>query len=104
MPRAKIRHQVVNYGKPVEDAGAESVGPVGDGEGDGARTRPNYTWADLMRRCFDIDVLKCPECGGQLRLLAPVFNPTAVRAILTSLGLTADTPDSRIARPPPATN
>jgi len=47
--------------------------------------RPNYTWAELMRRTFAIDVLACQYCGGRLKLLAAVMNPKAVRAILASL-------------------
>jgi hypothetical protein len=37
-----------------------------------------------MRHSFDIDVLACPRCGGQLRLMATVEDPDAVRAILAA--------------------
>ncbi len=29
-------------------------------------------WAELMKRASEIDVLKCPSCGGRLRLKALV--------------------------------
>jgi len=51
-----------------------------------------------MRRAFDIDVLACPRCGGRLRLIATVEDPSAIRAILASLGLSAERPD----RAPPS--
>jgi uncharacterized protein YbaR (Trm112 family) len=35
-----------------------------------------------MRRVFDLDVLACPRCGGQLRVIATVQDPLAVQAIL----------------------
>jgi uncharacterized protein YbaR (Trm112 family) len=28
-----------------------------------------WSWAALMRRVFDLDVLACPRCGGRLRVL-----------------------------------
>ena len=27
----------------------------------------NRTWAELMRRGLEIEVLQCPDCGGRLR-------------------------------------
>lgn len=54
---------------------------------------PNRSWAELMRRTFEMEVLECPYCGGRLRLLAAILDPAAVRAILDCLG-----PPSR---PPP---
>jgi hypothetical protein len=47
-----------------------------------------YTWAELMRRVFEIDVLECPHCGhGPMRILAAIHPPEATRAILEHLGL-----------------
>jgi len=44
-------------------------------------------WADLdlMKRVFEIDVLRCPYCGGRLWLVAVIFEPTAVQAIIASV-------------------
>jgi len=49
-------------------------------------TRKRYSWADLMRRVFHIDVFLC-ECGGLRRLLAFITDNTSIRRILTHLGL-----------------
>jgi hypothetical protein len=39
------------------------------------RCRPrNYSWTELMRRVFAIDVLECDRCGGRMRILCAI-NP-----------------------------
>ena len=53
----------------------------------------NYTWAQLMARIFALDVLECPRCGGRMRILAAIEDPTVARKILDCLGLPS--------RPPP---
>ena len=49
-------------------------------------SRRNYTWARLMMRVFQLDVLQC-ECGGRLRILASIHPPDTTRKILDCLGL-----------------
>ncbi|MGK0302973.1 MAG: hypothetical protein ACI89X_003860 [Planctomycetota bacterium] len=34
--------------------------------------RRYYTWAELLRRVYAIDILTCPRCGGVRRLLAAI--------------------------------
>ena len=63
-------------------------------------TRPrNYTWAELMARVFEVDVLECPECGSAMRILAAIHPPEATRAILDCLGLPTRAPPVRPAEP-----
>ncbi len=40
----------------------------------------NYTWAELMRRVWSIDVLQCPQCGGRMRILAAIHPPLCAPA------------------------
>jgi len=42
-------------------------------------------WAELLRRVFGVDALKCPGCGGRLRLRAVVVGPPATTKILRDL-------------------
>jgi uncharacterized protein YbaR (Trm112 family) len=42
-----------------------------------------WTWAALMHRAFDIDVLACPHCGGRLRLIATLHDPAIGRSSRT---------------------
>src|SRR5467141_2033656 len=53
----------------------------------------NYTWAQLMARIFALDVLECPRCGGRMRILAAIEDPSVAPKILDYLGLPS--------RPPP---
>jgi hypothetical protein len=53
----------------------------------------NYSWAQLLRRVFEVDVLKCPRCGGRMRILATINSPEAIHKILDCLDLPT--------RPPP---
>src|SRR5262249_32777943 len=39
-----------------------------DGHGQGAPAR--MSWARLLKRVFDIDVEHCPNCGGDLKIIA----------------------------------
>ena len=57
--------------------------------------RHNYSWSQLMRRVFAIDVLECPRCGGRLRILAAIQSPDAIRKILDCLGLPSRAPPIR---------
>jgi len=70
--------QVVGSGRAAPDAIARSLeaspcaaGPPGP-----------RTWAALMRRVFDLDLLACSWCGGRLRVIATVQDPLAGQAIL----------------------
>jgi hypothetical protein len=58
-------------------------------------------WAELMRRVFAVDVLKCPTCAGPMRILAAVHDPGSVRAMLESMGIPSRAPPNRRARPEP---
>jgi hypothetical protein len=56
-----------------------------------ARKR-NYTWAELMKRVFLVDVLQCERCGGPMKILAAIHPPDATRKILECLGLPSRAP------------
>jgi len=40
------------------------------GEPAGVATRARMSWAQSLRRVFDIDVSRCSRCGEALRVLA----------------------------------
>jgi len=40
------------------------------------------SWAQRLKRVFNIDVNACGHCGGRLRIVASIEEPTAIRAIL----------------------
>ena len=68
----------------------------------GRTSRPSryYSWPELMRRVFAVDVLRCPRCrAGPMRILAAIHPPTNTRAILEALGLPTRAPPLTPARP-----
>jgi hypothetical protein len=122
-PHARDRREASAYGRSSSD-GVSSPSPIDseratiDDEAASAVPDPEdqaapaaaqslaarRAWANLMRRAFDFDVLACPRCGGRMRLLATIDNPTVVRRILTSLGLPTEVPEPVPARSPPDTD
>jgi len=63
----------------------------------GGERPPYWTWAALMRRAFDLDVLRCPRCAGRMQLIATIEDPAVIQRILAHLGL----PDTRDDPQPP---
>jgi hypothetical protein len=53
----------------------------------------NECWSELMKRAFELDFLECPRCRGPMLLIACIMERDAIRAILGSMGLPADSPD-----------
>jgi hypothetical protein len=106
-PNAPWRQAVVaRDGQAALATPSSDPTPAGDvlKSTDGRRTpmRPPYrSWAELMRRAFDTDVLACPQCGGRMVLIATIDDPAVIRRIMTHLGLSLDDGDPLPARPPP---
>lgn len=40
------------------------------------------TWAQRLKRVFEIDITLCPLCGGQLRVIADITDPELIGKIL----------------------
>ena len=55
--------------------------------------KPRYIkWADLLKRVFNVDVSKCSECGGAMRILGPIMPGQQLFELLESLKLAKDPP------------
>ena len=96
---AALRGEIVprvgpsSTGETIDETPQEESDTQRDEE---ATIRPrNYSWAELMRRVFAIDVLQC-ECGGRRSLIAVITDPGVVVSMLECLGLSS-------ARSPPFT-
>ncbi len=50
------------------------------------------TWTKLLKKVFDIDIEKCPFCGGRMRLLKPVLQIGPIKKILDHLKLDCRAP------------
>lgn len=56
-------------------------------------------WAELLRRTYSVDVLKCPRClTGTLAVLAFITDPKVVLKILAHLRLPTEVPATAPAR------
>ena len=69
----------------------------------GAAKSRYWTWAALMHRAFDLDVLRCPRCAGRMELLATIDDPAVIHRIFAHLGLPGarDGPEPAAAGSPP---
>jgi hypothetical protein len=104
-PNTRHRAAVVAYGAPPADlcAAPDPLAPAVDVRHGpdspserGASTRSprrNWTWAQLMARAFEVDVLCCARCGGRLRPIATIVDTRAIQALLRSLSLSTETPN-----------
>ena len=63
--------------------------------------RRNLLWAELMARVFGVNVLRCPKCGGECRVIACIDDPPVIRKILNHMGLSAQPIELAPARGPP---
>jgi hypothetical protein len=64
--------------------------------------RASMTWAQRLKRVFNIDVETCRECGGSVKVIACIEDPVVIQKILTHLKEKAETnepnplPESRV--------
>jgi hypothetical protein len=77
------RHKRTAEANPPGDLLVEVLRPI----------RRYYTWADLLRRVFRVEIFTCPNCGGARRLLAAIQDPGAIERVLRAMGLPFDAPE-----------
>lgn len=65
------------------------------------RRAARYAWALLLARIYQVFPLVCPLCGAEMRIIAFITDPVAVRAILAHLGEPTEPPRIAPARGPP---
>ena len=92
---AKLRARVV----PQEpEAPAQEAKPA-ECEAICAHHRPvRLSWAKQLKRVFEIDMEHCPNCGGELKIIAAILEQPVIEKILTHLGLQARAPPRAQAR------
>jgi hypothetical protein len=52
-----------------------------------SRKRFKKNWARLIQKIYNVDPLKCPKCGGKMRIIAFIEEDAIIRKILTHLNL-----------------
>jgi hypothetical protein len=69
-----------------------------------ARAAPRHvamSWAQRLKRVFDIDIETCEYCGGALKIIASIENPQLIGKILEHLERTGAAHSPPPARAPP---
>ena len=117
-PNAKLRAMVVPQG-PVE--GVEAAKPAECEANCAHHTPVRLSWARLLKRVLEIDLEHCPNCGGELKIIAAILEVSpdsngpedrlclanarasvprqpVIEKILTHLGLQARAPPRASAR------
>lgn len=95
-PHYKYRSLVVPQQKassvPVPEEGVDNTG---------IPPKSRISWARLLKRVFNIDVNPCHLCGGTVKILSSIEDPTVIKKILLHLGLPHQAPVLWPARGPP---
>ncbi|OIQ68276.1 putative transposase [mine drainage metagenome] len=65
------------------------------------RPPAHYLWAVLIARIYEMFPLLCPNCGGQMRLIAFITHSADIRQILDHIGVDSQPPHLSQARGPP---
>lgn len=107
VPQPRL-HQVRYYGYYANLARARRAEGAADpttaleaetpAPGAAERRRRRPSWAQLIRRIYEVDPLTCTECGRRMRIIAFLLDPPVIRKILQHL---ATRPDRT--RAPPVT-
>jgi hypothetical protein len=97
-PASKLRPRIVPKPPPGPANDVERSAPPLPPKLGGSRYRP---WAELLKRCFAIDVLHCASCGGRMKLVALLTDLQQVRRFLRGIGEPTEPPPREPARGPP---
>jgi hypothetical protein len=63
---------------------------------DGPAFMPSKGWAEMIRKVYEVDPLRCPSCGGQMSIISFIEEPKTIDRIIGHLELTFEAE-----RPPP---
>ncbi len=86
-PNAALRSQIVPGGPDqATDTNTEQ------GNAPDAAAQARLSWAQLLKRVFEIDMGHCLHCGGPLTLIAAIDDPAVIAKILAHLGLPTKAP------------
>jgi len=84
-PNSKYRAKVT----PARRGNRKKYHSADDTDQTQAEKRASMTWAQRLKRVFNIDVETCDKCGGDLRIIASIEDPAVILKILAHLDNTA---------------
>ncbi len=85
---------MVPQGPPAQAQAATDAAACAECEVETVQARPHRIgWARLLKRVFDIDMQRCPNCGaGELKMIAAILERPVIEKILSHLGLDPQPP------------
>jgi len=91
-PHAKDRDKIV----PATSSGEQPV------DEQSSTPRPyRLSWAALIVRTFGLKLERCSLCGGEMKVIAVITDPSSIRHYLEGTGQSAAIPEIAPARAPP---
>ena len=94
-PNAERRAMVVPAGPDKHTSTSE---PAATEPACAHRHPVRIRWIRLLKRVFEIDREHCPNCGGELKIIAAILKSAVIERILTPLGLPVRAPPRARAR------
>jgi hypothetical protein len=90
----------LRQGPPAQAQAATEAAVAAECEVETVQARPHrISWARLLKRVFDIDMQRCPNCGGgELKIIAAILEWPVIEKIQTHLGLDPQPPPKARAR------
>ena len=94
-PNSNFRRQVTPKVSDKRSAESETRTP--------AQQCTAMTWAQRLKRVFNIDIETCQHCGGAVKVIACIEDPAAIKKILEHLELHTESVETtpHLARAPP---
>ena len=88
--RAEVFRLLLGRGKISQEKDCESsedptADPSEDEDPDGWKKRRRISWAQLIRKVFEVDPMLCSFCGAKLEVLSFTLNLGTIRKFLTSI-------------------
>ena len=101
-PNAKLRAlvvpQEVSQAPEPPELAAQEAKPAACEAGCAHHPPVRLGWGELLKRVFDLDLEHCPNCGGELKIIAAILEQPVIEKIFTHLGLQARAPPRSPAR------
>ena len=88
-PNSKMRSKIIPEPKVENEKGGKAAYPE------------QARWAELLKRSFASEILKCSQCGGKMNVISTIQDLTVAMRILDSMGSPSRVPRKSPARAPP---
>ena len=86
-PNAKLRAEIIPGSKKNKSNASDTNDDVPP-----SPASVRISWARLLKRVFEIDIERCPHCGGNMKIIAALLEKATITKILDHLGLPARAP------------